>query len=41
MTANAFDEDMKKSMEAGMSGYLPKPIDTGKLYSLLESVIKK
>jgi signal transduction histidine kinase/GGDEF domain-containing protein len=39
MTANAFDDDMKKSLEAGMNGYLPKPIDTEKLYELLDSII--
>jgi signal transduction histidine kinase/CheY-like chemotaxis protein/GGDEF domain-containing protein len=39
MTANAFDEDMKKSLDAGMNGYLPKPIDTEKLYQLLDKII--
>jgi signal transduction histidine kinase/PleD family two-component response regulator len=39
MTANAFDEDMRKSLEAGMSGYLPKPIDTVKLYELLDDIL--
>ncbi|MDR0904528.1 MAG: response regulator [Ruminococcus sp.] len=39
MTANAFDEDMKKSMEAGMSGYLPKPIDINRLYKMLDETI--
>jgi signal transduction histidine kinase/GGDEF domain-containing protein len=41
MTANAFDEDMKKSLDAGMNGYLPKPIDTEKLYELLDKIIYK
>ena len=27
MTANAFDEDTKKSIESGMNGHLAKPID--------------
>lgn len=27
MSANAFDEDMKKSIESGMNGHLAKPID--------------
>ncbi|MDR0987694.1 MAG: response regulator [Ruminococcus sp.] len=40
MTANAFDDDMKKSMEAGMSGYLPKPIDIDKLYRMLDEILK-
>jgi CheY-like chemotaxis protein len=39
MTANAFDEDMRKSLEAGMSGYLPKPIDTIKMYKMLETIL--
>jgi signal transduction histidine kinase/CheY-like chemotaxis protein len=39
MTANAFDGDTKKSIEAGMDGHIAKPIDTEKLYALLESLI--
>lgn len=31
MTANAFDEDMKKSVECGMNGHLTKPIDMKKV----------
>ena len=31
MTANAFDEDMKKSVECGMNGHLTKPIDMEKV----------
>jgi CheY-like chemotaxis protein len=27
MTANAFEEDRKMVMEAGMNGYVTKPID--------------
>ena len=30
MSANAFDEDMKKSVECGMNGHLTKPIDMEK-----------
>lgn len=36
MTANAFDEDMKKSVESGMNGHLTKPIDTKQLLKLLQ-----
>ena len=36
MTANAFDEDMKKSVESGMNGHVAKPIESEKLLALLE-----
>ena len=36
MTANAFDEDMEKSIQYGMNGHLSKPIDVQKLYSTLK-----
>lgn len=39
MTANAFSEDMKKSIESGMNGHIAKPIDNGKLYALLRQLI--
>lgn len=41
MTANAFDDDMKKSIESGMSGHLTKPIDIKALVSALKKVIQK
>ncbi|MSS62512.1 diguanylate cyclase domain-containing protein [Velocimicrobium porci] len=41
MTANAFDEDVKRSVESGMNGHLSKPIDTGKMLEILESVLKQ
>ncbi len=31
MTANAFEEDARKCMEAGMNAHLPKPIRTSGL----------
>ena len=40
MTANAFDEDMKKSIASGMNGHLSKPIDINKLYQVLEETLK-
>ena len=39
MTANAFDEDMKKSIESGMNGHLAKPIDFKELLNMLIKVI--
>lgn len=35
MTADAFDEDVRKCLEAGMSGYVPKPIEPRQLYEVL------
>ncbi len=46
MTANAFDEDVKKSLDAGMNAHISKPIDREMLYKailkrLLQRRIKK
>ena len=41
MTANAFDEDMKKSIESGMNGHLAKPIDFKELMQTLLRVIRQ
>lgn len=35
MTANAFEEDRRKTKEAGMNGHLTKPINSDKLLELL------
>ena len=40
MSANAFDDDMKKSVECGMNGHLSKPVDVDKLYETLDQVIR-
>ena len=40
MSANAFDDDLKKSVECGMDGHLSKPVEVGKLYETLDGVIR-
>ena len=40
MTANAFEEDRKEAMDAGMNGYVAKPIDIEKLMQTLEDLLK-
>lgn len=35
MTANAFVEDVKNSMDAGMNAHLPKPFDIGQVFSTM------
>ncbi|MCI9072682.1 MAG: response regulator [Lachnospiraceae bacterium] len=40
MSANAFDDDLKKSVECGMNGHLSKPVDVDKLYQTLNQVIR-
>lgn len=36
---NAFSEDRKRSLEAGMDAHLPKPLDVHRLQSLIEKVV--
>lgn len=40
MTADAFDEDKKAAVEAGMNAHVAKPIDFNKLLRLLEDILK-
>lgn len=39
MSANAFDEDMKKSVESGMNGHLSKPLDFDKVEEMLAKLM--
>lgn len=39
MTANAFEEDRKQALKAGMNGHLAKPIDVDKMMSLLREIL--
>lgn len=41
MSANAFDDDLKKSVECGMNGYLSKPVDVDRLYLTLKEILSK
>ena len=41
VTANAFDEDRKFAMEAGMNGHLAKPYDIPEIMKKLEKVLRQ
>ena len=41
MTANAFQEDVKKAEEAGMNGHIGKPLDIPDMKATLQRVLKK
>ena len=38
MTANAFDEDRKKAIKAGMNGHIAKPIDVNVILQNLDRI---
>lgn len=38
MTANAYEDDIRRAREAGMNGHMAKPIDTGLLYRTLSEL---
>ncbi len=40
LTANAFDEDVQRSLQAGLNAHLSKPVHPDTLYETLESIIK-
>jgi len=41
MTANAFEEDKKAALAAGMDGHVAKPIDVEKLMGVLGTILQK
>ena len=40
LTANAFDEDVQRSLQAGLNAHLSKPVQPDALYDTLEGLIK-
>ena len=40
MTANAFDEDKKEALEAGMNGHIAKPIDISMMKEVLQEILQ-
>ncbi len=40
MTANAFDEDKQKALDAGLNGHIVKPIDIAVLMAVLKGALK-
>ena len=40
LTANAFDEDVQQSMQAGLNAHLSKPVEPEALFETLEKLIK-
>ena len=40
LTANAFDEDVQRSMQAGLNAHLSKPVQPDTLFETFESLIR-
>ena len=41
LTANAFDEDVQRSLQAGLNAHLSKPVEPNVLFETLEKLIKE
>ena len=40
LTANAFDEDVQQSLQAGMNAHLSKPVEPQLLFETLEKLLR-
>ena len=40
LTANAFDEDVQRSLQAGLNAHLSKPVQPDTLFETLESLVR-
>ena len=40
LTANAFDEDVQRSMQAGLNAHLSKPVEPDVLFKTLENLLR-
>ena len=41
LTANAFDEDVQRSMQAGLNAHLSKPVEPDVLFETLEQLLHR
>jgi len=41
MSADTFDDDIRKCLDAGMNDHVPKPVDPARLYSALSSALPR
>ena len=40
LTANAFDDDVRRSLQAGLNAHLSKPVEPELLFDTLETLIR-